>query len=127
MVQEAPLITVHANWETAIAHVRQALASAGINVIRSFDLQVARAESGGQVCPTHGTAQCDGQMIVLLVYDGDNPPLTLEVYGHDGLAHFAIVDTPKQRSDPHLVAKILQGLKEVNISGRNPEGVSNVG
>ncbi len=112
MVQGASFITLHTNWATAIVQIRQALTSAGFKVLCTFDLQVARSEPVDYVCPIHGTAQCDGQIVMLLVYDRDYPPLTLEVHGHDGLTSFAIVDAPEQRSAPHLAAVISQAIKK---------------
>ena len=124
MDEENPLITLHEDWATAIDRVEQALASAGFEVIPSFDLQVAQAEAGNFICPIHSNGLCDGQMIELLVYDRDNPPLTLEVLGHNGLVRFAIVDAPHRQSNPLLRAVILQALREMSISKQYP-GVGN--
>lgn len=127
IAQETPLITLYEDWATATDHVKQALACAGFDVIPSFDLQVAKTEASGFVCPIHGNDQCDGQIIELLVYDQDKPPLTLEVHGHDGLVRFAIVDTTERRSNPPLVAVILRALREMSISKRYPEVGGNAG
>lgn len=118
-------MTLHTNWVTPVAQVSQALISEGLFLTCSFDLQTARPLHASYICPVHGTAQCDGQMVVLLVYDRDNPPLTLEIHGHEGLISIAIIDTSEQRPDPHLATLILQKLTEMSISKRNLEVVSN--
>lgn len=89
-------MTLHTNWVTPVAQVSQALISEGLFLTCSFDLQTARPLHASYICPVHGTAQCDGQMVVLLVYDRDNPPLTLEIHGHEGLISIAIIDTSEQ-------------------------------
>lgn len=126
MVQETPLITLHEDWAAATDRVKQTLASAGFDVIQSFDLRVARIESGSFICPIHSIDQCDGQMIELLVYDRENPPITLEVHIHDGLVRFALVDAPERQSNPLLREVILQALREMSISKQYP-GVGNHG
>lgn len=55
MYQETPLITLHTKWETAIGQAVQFLEESGFQVIRSFDLRVARSVHVDCPCPHHGT------------------------------------------------------------------------
>ena len=105
------LFVTESESQQAMAQAIQALTSAGLQVVRSFDFQDAHSEHINCPCPHHGKSQCDCQMVVLLVYDQDDPPLTLIVHGHNGRTQFALVDSPAQRPDSHSVANILLQLR----------------
>jgi hypothetical protein len=81
-----------------------------LRVFRTFDLQLVRRAQVNCPCPHHGTAQCNCQMVVLLVYDGRSEFVSLVVHGHSGQTWFSIVDTPQQRADPRLEAAIRLAL-----------------
>jgi len=110
MYQTNPLIVLSGDSQAVITLTAESLASAGLQVVRSFDLQVARASHTDCTCPHHGTYQCNCQLVVLLVYDQDKLPVTLVAHGHDGETHLAFVDHPNQRPDPILMATILSAL-----------------
>ncbi len=74
-----------------------------IQVTRSFDLQATRAVHTGCSCPHHGTGKCTCQLIVLLVYERQNPPLTLVLEGRDGQTWVSLVLTPGEKVLPHLL------------------------
>ncbi len=74
-----------------------------IQVTRSFDLQATRAVHAGCSCPHHGTEKCTCQLIVLLVYERQNPPLTLVLEGRDGQTWVSLVLTPGEKVLPHLL------------------------
>jgi len=60
--------------EQVVQAVTAALARRGVRLVRSFDLQAARARHPDPrdcACPQHGTAQCTCQYVVALAY----PPL----------------------------------------------------
>jgi hypothetical protein len=59
------------------------LDKAGFYVEQSFDLRSALALVPNCTCPHHGTALCDCQNKVLLVYGQAKTPATLVVHGHD--------------------------------------------
>jgi hypothetical protein len=81
-----------------------------LQVLRTFELQLARLALTECPCPHHGTDQCDCQMVVLLVYGDRSQPVSLVAHSHDGKTWFSLVDTPQQRADPHLEATIRQAL-----------------
>jgi hypothetical protein len=107
----------------AVALVTSAFAECGLRVLHSFDLRVAShramwaadlAIPADCLCPKHGTADCDCQMVVMLVYGAAASPATLEAHGHDGRTWLSLVDTPEQRSDAILAETIVQSLCRVN-------------
>lgn len=111
MYQSSAILTLQADSQTAIEHSIQRLGHSGFQVMRSFDLKVARAAHVGCTCPHHGTDQCDCQMVVLLVYGQDETPVTLVIHGHDDQTQITLVDTPEQRPSPQLVNLIRQTIQ----------------
>ena len=118
MYQTSEILTLQTDSQSAIEQSMRQLELAGLQVLRSFDLKVARATHVGCTCPHHGTDQCDCQMVVLLVYGQDEPPATLVIHGHDGQTQIALVDTPYQHPTSHLVETILQAVVPANEPGR---------
>lgn len=110
MNQANHLLTLNSDSETAISNVIHRLAENGMEVMRSFDLQAARAAHTCCTCPRHGTEQCDCQMIVLLVYDRQSGPLTLVAHGYNGQTHFSLTEAPNQDWERLLKTMILQAL-----------------
>lgn len=118
MYQTSTTLTLQSDSQTAIEQAVQRLELAGLQVMRSFDLKVARAAHVDCTCPHHGTEQCDCQMVVLLVYGQEGAPATLVVHGHDGQTQIALVDTPEQRPAPQLVNAILSAILPKGKPGR---------
>lgn len=96
--------------DDAIQWVWEQLLQAGLQVMRTFDLKVARSTHQDCTCPNHGTQLCDCQMVVLLIYAGSRQPLSLVAHGHDDHTWFYVVNTPQQRADPHLEIAVRQTL-----------------
>lgn len=69
--------------DEVVASLTETLEQGGLHVYRSFDLRTARSAGGGCTCPHHGTAECDCQMVVLLIYGPEAQPSTLVLHGHD--------------------------------------------
>ena len=115
MNQNVQLVTIQADCEAANTQAVQILSSAGLQVVRSFDLRSACADHAECTCPHHGTAQCTCQFVVLLVYGQSGAPMSLVVHGHDGQAWLSFVDTPQQPADMRLAAKIAQALSPASF------------
>ena len=96
--------------DEAVAWVIHQVNEAGLQVLRTFDLQMARLAHTECTCPQHGTDQCDCQMVVLLVYGGHIQPISLVAHSYDGKTWISLVNTPQQRADPRLEASIRQVL-----------------
>jgi hypothetical protein len=104
---------VAVDWLTAQAR------QAGVSVLRTFDLQIARQAQTSCPCPHHGTEQCDCQLIILLVYQNQSEPLAIVAHGYEGQTWFSIVDTPQQRADPNLqmvMRSLLSFISEPEIN-----------
>ena len=121
MNQNVQLVTIQVDCEEATTQATQLLSSAGLQVVRSFDLRSARMAHAECTCPHHGTAECTCQFVVLLVYAQGGAPMSLVVHGHDGQAWLSFVDTPQQPADMKLAAKIAQALSPASFVPVNHE------
>jgi hypothetical protein len=108
MYQAHEIMTLKADCQITVDLVTRQLIKTGFEVIRSFDLRVARAAHVGCTCPHHGTELCNCQMVVLLIFGGDTSPATLVVHGHDNETNISLVDAPDQRPSAPLEKAILQ-------------------
>ena len=102
----AQLLTLECPSGEAVRWITETLTRADLQVTTSFDLRTARAAHTECACPRHGTAACDCQMVVLLVYGTEACPATLVVHGRDGRTHLSLADTPGQRPSQGLAASI---------------------
>ena len=84
------------NW------VNQQLTGAGLHAVQTFDLQVARLAHTDCACPHHGTAECNCQMVVLLIYLEKGDPVTLVIHGQDNRTWLSLASPTGQRTNPHL-------------------------
>lgn len=121
MYQTSHVLDIRADSQPAVDQVVKALTGAGLQVVHSFDLQVARSAHTGCTCPHHGTAQCDCQMVVLLVYDRVHSPATLIAHSHDAQTQVRLVDAPEQRPHPQLEMIILKALVPESFLSLNQE------
>ena len=110
MSQGTYLLTLNLDSKKAVKRMMDRLASDGMQVIRSFDLQTARAAHVDCTCPHHGKDECDCQLVVMLVYDDQGTPITLVAHGKDNKTHFALVDPPESLQERLLKTKILQAM-----------------
>ena len=100
------LLTLDCSAGEAVRWIVEALNRVDLQVATSFDLRTARAAHTDCSCPYHGTADCDCQMVVLLVYGTDVCPATLVVHGRDGRTWLSLADVPGQRPSRKLVTSI---------------------
>ncbi len=107
-----------------IDHLIQALTPRGIGVTRSFDLQATRAVHTGCGCPHHGTSQCACQLIVLLLYQDGQPPLTLVLEGQAGMTSVSAVYTPGQAVDSQMIDLVIEALRPADIVDLGGETIS---
>ena len=96
--------------DMAVARVTQALNTVGFRVERSFDLRSAIAFTPDCSCQHHGTAECDCQYVVLLVYERAGTSATLVVHGHDGCSWVMVVDNHNRKSSVALRKSIARTL-----------------
>ncbi len=111
------MLIVRQRYEEAIAQATQLLIEAGLQVVRTFDLRSACADQPGGVCPHHGTAPCNCQLAVLLVYGQAETPAALMVHSCDDQTWFSVVNVPQQRADPQLESTIVQAMSPITSDG----------
>lgn len=110
------LFSLEQDCEQFAHEVAGQLNGTGLQVVRSFDLQVARAAHPGYACPHHGADACTCQLIVLLVYGRDSLPTTLVIHGRDERTWVFLVDRPEQRVDVRQKLSVLRTLTPGNFS-----------
>jgi hypothetical protein len=121
MFQTTHLLTVPACSHHVVEVLDKVLRDAGLSVVPSFDLQAAKATISPCTCPHHGSALCDCQMIVLLIYEGREKPVTLIAHGQDRKTHIGVINGP-DRGDSSRVEAIIQ--KEFLTDSPNPTNQS---
>jgi hypothetical protein len=78
-----PFLALEQTCEQVHVWVIQQLTQADFRAVQTFDLHVARQAHPDCPCPHHGTSACNCQMIVLLVYQKTDDPVTLVIHGQD--------------------------------------------
>lgn len=112
--------TANQPCEKLVGEIVRALSAAGFRVEQSFDLRSALTLVPDCTCPHHGTALCDCQYNVLLIYGEAPAPATLIVHGHDNQCWIALSDDPNGRAASALSIEISDALAEVHL-GSPPE------
>ena len=108
-----PLIKLNCAGDEAAARVTEVMQGSSLRVMTSFDSQLTRIPMTPSACPHHGTAACDCQIVILLVYDQDGQPATLLAHGQDGETWISLVVAPGQRSQARLENKIKRLLDAI--------------
>jgi hypothetical protein len=108
-------LTLDGSCDTALRWLGRRLSKAGLRALRTFDLHDARLATANCPCPHHGSADCDCQMVVLLVYGPSARPATLMLHSNDGQTWLSLVNTPSQPVEVSMRASIERAL-EINPS-----------
>lgn len=106
--------TVRGTCDEIVAAIRHELYAAGFRVEQPFELRSALALVPHCTCPHHGTALCDCQYIVLLIYGQVPMPATLVVHGRDHWCWLALADDPHEQEEKGLAIDILHTLAGVH-------------
>jgi hypothetical protein len=107
--------TVNKTCNEIVLTIRRELSAAGFRVEQSFDLRSALTLVPNCTCPHHGTALCDCQYNVLLIYGRALTPASLIVHGHDHQCWIALADDPNGQAAPELAADILRTLASARL------------
>jgi hypothetical protein len=108
MAQSDHLTTIQVDSEISIDRVINWLSMGGMQVFRSFDLQIARKAHSKCPCPYHGTEKCSCQVVILLVYDQGEEPFTLVAHGRDGKTSFSLAKQISYSKNDRLAEEILE-------------------
>ena len=106
----SPFVTIEKNGQDTRAWTVHQLETAGLRVIRTFDLQEARLVQSDCPCPHHGTAECNCQMSILLVYQGEQPPASLLIHSFQETTWLSLLDSPGHPVAQDLVLLIRELL-----------------
>jgi len=101
-----PFLTLEQTCEQTDRWVREKLTQAGLRVVPTFDLQIARLAHPECECPNHGTEQCSCQMVILLVYGKQEDPATLVIHGQDGKTWISMATPTETRSRQTLESSV---------------------
>ena len=119
MSAETPFLFTARPCNEAVTWAIHALEESGLQVVRTFDLQVARTMSQSDcLCPHHGTQKCDCQMVIILVYPAGKKkrPATIVIHGHDQMNWFYLVDMPPPSFENELERTVRKVLNTENLS-----------
>jgi len=106
----SPFLSVSQPCEGTLQWAKTQLSQANLRAVQTFDLHTARIGLADCSCPNHGTAACDCQMVVLLVYGTTEEPVTLILHGSDGQTWLSIVESQPQ-TESRLMNTIQQTLE----------------
>jgi hypothetical protein len=113
-----PALTLPLCFDEATRKVSKRLTEAGFAVVRSFDLRSVQSTSFGGVCPNHGTAACDCELAIFLVYAATGDPVPVLARSHNRRTWLSVVETvsPSPHHQPTLVralAELVASLSEM--------------
>ena len=123
MSQNTSPLILPFDCEIINTYLKRDLEKAGYQVIRSFDLQRARAIPVCD-CPHHGKAECNCQMIILLVYLSNGEPHTLNIHGRDGATHISWVEVLSEDEEVALFTIVKESLTQVKHAQESEISIS---
>lgn len=94
---QTPFRIYFSEGETILRLVTENLEEAGLHVVKSFDLRSACGSLNGNVCSHHGTAPCDCQLVVMLLFGLGARPLSLILHSHQGQTEMQWDEAPDPR------------------------------
>jgi hypothetical protein len=105
-----PFLALDQTCQQVDVGVRQALTQAGLRVVPTFDLQIARLAHPDCACPHHGTDACSCQLVILLVYGKQESPATLVLHGQDGKSWISFATPPETHSRQSIESSVRHTL-----------------
>lgn len=116
-VSSLPVVTpISRPCDETLRLMRGALARRGLRVLETFDLQDARLGAEDCTCPNHGTADCDCQMVVLMVYGRAGAPVTLMLHGNAQQTWLSIFDDPAHEGDAAIGAVLEDAIRDTQAA-----------
>ena len=93
MNQNRQILYLLRSCDDSVQYFKDRLSQSGLQVLQTFDLHETGRVETACTCPNHGTQQCDCQMVILLVYDKEDLPVSLVVHGHNGQTWLSLVES----------------------------------
>ncbi len=103
-------LSVDSPCNEALARLRHSLERKGLRALQTFDLQSARSSGAQCMCPRHGAADCDCQMVVLLIYGEGTAPTALMLHGSDGHTCISFLDGNAGRAESVIEAAVASSI-----------------
>lgn len=110
------LMRVDCSCGETMRRMQRSFANRGFRVLATFDLREARSSLEDCPCPYHGAADCDCQMVVLLVYGEGTAPTALTLHGNDGETLISLSDDPAREPHP-LIRAVVEEVVEDRAGG----------
>lgn len=101
--------------DIVLKHITEVLRGLGLEVVQSFDLQLARRSQKDCTCPHHGTKMCSCQMAVLQIYGEFKEHAAILMHGHDQETNITLIMPARQGTSPDLENLILQCISDTQI------------
>jgi hypothetical protein len=101
-----PFLTLDETCGQVDTWIRERLTQAGLRVVQTFDLRIARLAHPDCTCPNHGTEACSCQLVILLVYGKQADPATLVIHGQDAKTWVSLATPMEIRSRQSLEASV---------------------
>ena len=115
------LLAVAIDCQIAAATVTRRMEELGLHVVRSFDLSTAACVARPDLpCPHHGNVPCTCQLVVLLVYGKEGPPVSLIAHGYDNQTWFYVVDDPRRPADASTDALVRYAFDDLSLGTSSP-------
>ena len=97
-----PFLVLDKTCDQALTWVNEQLSSAGLRTVQTFDLQIARLAHPECTCTHHGEAECNCQMVVVLVYRKQEDPATLIIHGQENRSWVSMAAPLDRRTNKQL-------------------------
>lgn len=108
----SPILVINQTCVKTMQWVTDLIHSAGMKLLCTFDLQVARQKHFECVCPEYVEKPCNCQMMVFMIYQANNPPISLVGYGNAHQTALYVIDTRERNPDPHMLEKLRHLLSQ---------------
>lgn len=105
-----PFLVLDQTCEQVQGWVHHQLENAGLLMVQTFDLKVARLAHTDCPCPHHGTDDCNCQLVVLLIYQNKGDPVTLVIHGQDGRTWLSLATPTGHHTNQHLETSVRRML-----------------
>ncbi len=105
-----PFLVLDQTCDRVLSWIDKQLTGAGLHLVQTFDLQVARLAHPDCPCPHHGTNECNCQMVILLVYRKQSILTTLVIHGQDGRSWVSLASPMGKSPSQQLETAIRHAL-----------------
>ncbi len=109
----SPLFVLSQDCQIITTRIIREVEKAGMQTLRSFDLDAVRATGKGFCCPVHGTNSCTCHLVILLILTRQRGCLTIILEGSDQQTSVYLDSgqgVSEEHVDPSLTAALVQAI-----------------